>query len=97
MIRNKATNKKQKGVKKSTPGMNFETFSSRIMDIREYSYAEKIPKTESQKGFKVKHTKMQMTTISKKQFACLNDKRFYFSDGITSLPYGHFLSAETRD
>ena len=97
VFRNKAINKKHKGVKKSIPGMNFEAFSSRIMDIREYSFAEKIPKTVSQKRFNVKNTKMQMTTISKKQFACLNDKRFYFSDGITSLPYGHFLLAETRD
>ena len=97
VFRNKAINKKHKGVKKSTPGMNFEAFSSRIMDIREYSYAEKIPKTVSQKRFNIKNTKMQMTTVTKKQFACLNDKIFYFSDGITSLPYGHFLLAETRD
>ena len=97
VFRNKAINKKHKGVKKSTPGMNFEAFSNRIMDIREYSYAEKIPKTVSQKRFNIKNTKMQMTTVTKKQFACLNDKRFYFSDGITSLPYGHFLLAETRD
>ena len=97
VFRNKAISKKHKGVKKSTPGMNFEAFSSRIMDIREYSYAEKIRKTVSQKCFNMKSTKMQMTTVTKKQFACLNDKRFYFSDGITSLPYGHFLLAETRD
>ena len=77
--------------------MNFESFSSRIMDNREYSYAEKNPKTVIQKRFNIKKTKMQMVTITKKQFVCLNDKRFYFSDGITSLPYGHFLLAETRD
>ena len=93
----KAINKKHKGVKKSTPGMNFEAFSSRIMDIREYSYAEKMPKTITQKQFQIKNTKMQMTTAHRKKFAGLNDKRFYLSDGITSLPYGHFLLAETRD
>lgn len=27
----------------------------------------------------------------KSQFAGLNDKRDYFSDGICSLPYGHSL------
>ena len=37
VFRNKAINKKHKGVKKSTPGMNFEAFASRIMDLREYS------------------------------------------------------------
>ena len=30
-----------------------------------------------------------MKSISKVQFGQLNDKRFYFSNGITSLPYGH--------
>ena len=32
---------------------------------------------------------MQMKGVSKVQFGKLNDKRFYFSNGITSLPYGH--------
>ena len=32
---------------------------------------------------------MQMKTVSKVQFVQLNDKRFYFSNDITSLPYGH--------
>ena len=94
VFRSKAINKKHKGIKKSTPGMNFESFSSRIMDIREYSFAEKIPKTIVQKRFQIKNTKMQMTSVSKKQFEGLNGKRFYLSDGITSLPYGHFLLAE---
>ena len=76
VFRNKAINKKHKGVKKSTPGMNFEAFSNRIMDIREYSYAEKIPKTVSQKRFNIKNTKMQMTTVTKKQFACLTIRDF---------------------
>ena len=40
---------------------------------------------------------MQTVSITKVQFACLNDKRYYFSDGITSLLYGHFLLAELRD
>ena len=32
---------------------------------------------------------MQMKTVSKVQFGQLNDKRFYFSNGISSHPYGH--------
>ena len=31
---------------------------------------------------------MQMKSVSKAQFGQLNDKRFYFSNGIISLPYG---------
>ena len=38
-----------------------------------------------------------MKTVTRKQFAGLNDKRFYFTDGITSLPFGHFLLAEIRE
>ena len=30
----------------------------------------------------------------KVQFAGLNDKRYYLPDGVTSLPYGHFLLTE---
>ena len=32
---------------------------------------------------------MQMKSVSKVQFGRLNDKQFYFSNGIMSLPYGH--------
>ena len=32
---------------------------------------------------------MQMKSISKVKFGQLNDKRFYFSNDITSLPYGN--------
>ena len=31
----------------------------------------------------------QCKCASKVQFGQLNDKRFYFSNGISSLPYGH--------
>ena len=96
VFRNKAISKKHKGVKKSTPYMNFEAFAGRIMDIREYSYAEKLPKTITQKRFQIKNTIMQMTTVRRKQFAGLNNKWFYLSDGIASLPYGHFLLSEIR-
>ena len=32
-----------------------------------------------------------MVSVNKTQFAGLNDKRFYFHDGIVSLPFGHYL------
>ena len=32
---------------------------------------------------------MQMKSVCKVPFAQLNDKRFYFSNGILSLPFGH--------
>ena len=30
-----------------------------------------------------------MKSVSKVQFGQLNDKRFYFSNGLMSLPFGH--------
>ena len=74
VFKNKSINKKHKGVKKSTPRMNFEAFAARIMDIREYSFAEKLPKSIKQKRFQISHTNMQMTSVCRKQFASLNDK-----------------------
>ena len=32
---------------------------------------------------------MAITSVNKVQFARLNDKRYYFSDGIVSFPFGH--------
>ena len=40
---------------------------------------------------------MMMTTVNKVQFASLNNKRYYFSDRIVSLPFGHPLLSELRD
>ena len=77
--------------------MNFESFASRIMDFREYSYIDKAPKKIKQKRFPVKRTHMQMTTVSRNQFRLLNSKRFYLTDGVSFLPYGHFLLASIRE
>ena len=49
-----------------------------------------------QKRFQVLSNKMQMTSVNKIQFAGLNDKRFYFYDGIVSLPFGHYLLEDSR-
>ena len=37
-----------------------------------------------------------MVSVNKTQFVGLNDKRFYFQDGIISLPFGHFLLNKVR-
>ena len=94
VFRNKELNKKHKGIKKTTLGMNFESFSNRIMDTREYTQAQKKAKTLLQSKFKLSKTTMQFKEELKVQFASLNDKRYYLTDGVTSLPYGHFLLSE---
>ena len=37
-----------------------------------------------------------MTTVNKVKFAILNDKRYYGSESIVSLPFGHPLLNEVR-
>ena len=39
---------------------------------------------------------MQMKSVSKVQFGQLNDKHFYFSNSILSLPYGNPLPEKVR-
>ena len=55
---------------------------SQIAKTIKKNYAKKIS------GQKYKY---DVTTVNKVQLASLNDKRYYFSDGIVSLPFGHVL------
>ena len=84
-----SNNKKHKGLKKSVPDMDFDSCSSRLADLTEFSkeYFEK-PKIE-QKSFQIINESMQMKSASKVQFGQLNDKIFYFSNDLISLPFGH--------
>ena len=70
--------------------MDFELYSERLSDLNEFSkeYIKK-PKKIQQKRFQIINDSMQMKGVSKVQFGKLNHKRFYFSNGIISLPYGH--------
>ena len=38
---------------------------------------------------------MVRTTVTKRSFSQLNDKRFYFPDGVVSLPFNHPFLVET--
>ena len=90
-----STNKKHKGLKKGTRGMNFDAYCSKLASISEYfDYQVKPAKKIKQKRFQVISDSIQIRTVNKIQFGQLNDKRFYFSNGIVSLPYGHFLLDE---
>ena len=97
---NHSDNKKHKGLKKSTPGMDFDPYSNRLSDLTEYSneFLTTLNKVEQieQKRFQVINKSMQMKSVSKVQFEQLNDKRFYFSNGLVSLPYGHPYLEELR-
>ena len=91
-------NKKHKGIKKGTPGMDFSAYCSKLASITDYFESHIRPnKTKiKQKRFQVINDGMQMITVNKIQFGQLNDKRFYFPNGIVSLSFGHFLLDEHR-
>ena len=97
---NYSDNKKHKGIKKLTPDMDFDSYSNRLSDLTEYfneflSTDNKVQKIE-QRRFQVTNESMQMQSVSKVQFGLLNDKRFYFANGLVSLPYGHPSLEELR-
>ena len=91
-------NKKHKGLKKLTPGMDIDFYSSCLADLTEYydQFCRPLSKKIQQKRFQIINELMQMSTISKVQFGTLNSKKFYFCDGIVSLPYGHQLLENLR-
>ena len=76
--------------------MCFESYAMRINTLRDID-CKKEEKKITQKRLQVKNTNMTMTSVNKVQFASLNDKRYYFSDGIVSLPFGHPSLKEVRD
>ena len=87
-FKDRKINKKHKGVRKDTQGMNFESYAMRINTLREVD-DKKEEKKIVQKRLQVKNTNMTMTSVNKVQFAKLNNKGFFhFSDGIVSLPFG---------
>ena len=70
--------------------MDFEAYSERLGTLHEYCFESKQKKIE-QKRFQVINDSVRIKSVKKTQFAALNDKRFYFQDGIVSVPFGHFL------
>ena len=74
--------------------MRFEVYANRVMSLNEFTN-EKVKKIQ-QNRFQIKNTEMRMQSISKSQFAGLNDKRFYFYDGIVSMSFVHPLLEKLR-
>ena len=95
-FKDKNINKKHKGVRKNTKGMDFQRYADRIKDLRLDLKSNICQEKVVQKRLQVKNTEMIMTSSNKVKFAQINDKRYYFSDGIVSLPFGHPLLENVR-
>ena len=90
-------NKKHKGLKRDTPGKNSEAYVQRICPLHEFCANQKPKKKKKKKKIKQKciqvvRMNMQMVSVNKAQFAGLNDKQFYFHDGIVSITFWKFFT-----
>ena len=81
-------------MRQDTKGMNFESHAKKVATLKQLG-KERNKKQIVQKRLQVTNTEMKMTSINKIQFASLDEKRYYFSDGIVSLPYGHPCSQKS--
>ena len=88
-------NKKHKGIKKGSPGMDCENYAERIKPLIDFKTYKK-PKVDVKDVVRISVKKGEMTThkIIKSKFSQLNDKHFYFPNAIVSLPFGHFALRE---
>ena len=73
--------------------MDFDSYSNRLSDLTEYfneflTIDKKVEKIQ-QRRFQVTNESMQMKLVCKIQLGQLNDKIFFFSNGIVSLSFGH--------
>ena len=72
-------NKKQKEIKKGLVGIDYDNYAERIKPLFE-------PDMKDVVRISVRKGKMTTYKIRKTKFSQLNDKRFYFPNGIVSLP-----------
>ena len=90
-----SVNKKHKGLRKGASRMEFEDYAKRINSTREIETFGQ--EKQKQNRFTIKNNQMVLEEIEKSKFAQINDERYYFSDGIVSLPFSHFFLKEIID
>ena len=77
-FKDKNINKKHKGVRKNTKGMDFQRYADRIKDLRLDLKSNICQEKVVQKRLQVKNTEMIMTSSNKVKFAQINDKKILF-------------------
>lgn len=61
----------------------------RLAPLHEFNKDFKKQTKIKQKRFQIVNKSMQMKSVNKVQLGRLNDTRYYFHNGIISLPFGH--------
>ena len=74
--------------------MHFINYAERIYSVKDVkTFGQLSQEKQEQNIFAVKNSNMYLEKIEKSKFVQINEKRYYFSDGIVSLPFPHpFLS-----
>ena len=85
-----------KGVRRDAVGINFESYANRINTLRNID-SELAQKKINAKKVTGKTYRNEDDSVNNVQFASLNNKPYYISDGIVSLPFGHLLFSELRE
>ena len=90
--------KKHKGIKKGSIGMEYENYAERIKPLFDFKFYKK-PKADMKEVVHISVKKGEMAThkIIKTKLSQLNDKRVYFPNGILSLPFGHLSLKQVDD
>ena len=95
LFASKYLNKKHKGIKKGSSRLGFENFSKRIGSLVNFDTFNPRPHGKKQiSRLTVISGEMVKSAVTKNKFLLLNDKRFYFPDGLVSLPFYHPILAE---
>ena len=85
-----SVNKKHKSLRKGASGIEFEDYAKRINSIREIEIFRQLPnQKQKQNRCTIKNNQMIFEEIEKSKFSQINNKRYYFSNGIVCLPYSH--------
>ena len=83
-------NKIYKGLRKVAKGMGFENYSRRINQIKEIeTFGQLTQEKQKQNRFSIKNIETILEEIVNSKFAQINDKMYYFSNSIVSLPFSH--------
>ena len=83
LFESKYLNKKSKGIKKGLSVLSSENFSKRIGSLVNFDTFKKPPHDTKQiSRFTIIAGEMVKSAITKNKFSQLNDKRFYFPDGV---------------
>ena len=92
LFEDKNVNKKHKGIKKGSSGMGFENFAQRIGSLVNFDTFEKPPvDTKQVSRLTVAGGEMVKTSVVRNKFSQSDNRRFYFPDGVVSLPFYHLL------